>query len=108
VLAEQATKVLDLVGQGWQVPVRGCPLLLAGSLLAEQLLFSVAQRCRVLEVLGVDGGLFVVADLRDLLVEVAHVRFGTHAILQGPNARLDQVQPVEELRQRAGNSSTGC
>jgi hypothetical protein len=74
-------KVLDLVGQGWKVPVRGCPLLLTGGLLDEQLPFPVAQRCRVLEILGVDGGLLIAADLRDLLVEDAHVRSCTHAIL---------------------------
>ena len=91
-LAEKTVKVLDLVGQGWQVPDRGCPLLLTGGLLAEQLLFPVAQpaACSKFWASMADS---VAADLRDLLVEDTHVRSCTHAILKGRQARLDQIQP---------------
>jgi hypothetical protein len=54
----------------------------------------------MLQILSVDGGFLVAADLRDLLVEDTHVRSCTHAILKGREARLDQVQPVKELRQQ--------
>src|SRR5260370_32830152 len=62
-LAEQGMKALDflaelaeLLGQGRQVRVRGCPLLLAGGLLSKQPLFPVAQRRGPLVLLGVRGG----------------------------------------------------
>ena len=61
VLTEKITKALDLLGQGWKVRVRGCPLLLTGGPLAEQLPFPVAQPCGGLEVLCVYGGFFVAA-----------------------------------------------
>jgi hypothetical protein len=71
VLAEQAAKARDLIAQGRKVHVRRCPLLLAGVFLVEQLTLFVAQRRGRLEVLGVDGGFLITADLPDLLVQVA-------------------------------------
>src|SRR5262252_4629147 len=63
-LAGQATKLLDLIaellhllGQGRQVRMPGCPLLLAGCFLGEQFLLPVAQRRGPLVVFGVDGGM---------------------------------------------------
>jgi hypothetical protein len=51
VSAEKITESLDLIAQGRE----GCPLLLAGGFVTDQLLFPVAKHRRVLEVLGVDG-----------------------------------------------------
>ena len=88
VLAEQGMKMLDfvaeladLLGKGWQVRVRGSPLLLACGLLREQVLFPVAQRCGPLIVLGVDGGVPVAQYLLDLLIQLARVRPGPGALL---------------------------
>jgi hypothetical protein len=99
-LAEKITKALNLLGQGRQIRVRGCPLLLTGGPLAEQLPFPVAQPCSGLEVLCVYGRFFVPADLRDFLIEVADVRPGADATLEGRQARLHRVDAVEDLRQQ--------
>jgi hypothetical protein len=71
VLAEQgmqplhlAAEAVDLLGQRRQVRVSGQPLVLAGGLVGEQLPFPVSQRRGLLEVLGVDGRLLVLAPQR--------------------------------------------
>ena len=86
-LAEQGMKALDflaelaeLLGQGRQVRVRGCPLLLGRGPLGKQVLFPVAQRRGPLILLGVDGGVPVALHLLDLLIQLAGVRPGPRAL----------------------------
>ncbi len=54
--------------------VAAAPLLLEAQALGEQGLLLVAQGCRLLEVLLLAGELLVLADLGDLLVELAQLR----------------------------------
>ena len=62
-----------------QVDALGAPLpLLAGALL-EQRLLAVAQRGRALELLSLDRGFLLLADLRDLVFELAIVGRRLHA-----------------------------
>src|SRR5215469_15375180 len=92
---EKLSQALDLGAQRRKVYARGGQVLLAGGSLGEQLLLRVAQRGRALEVLGVDGGLLVAADLRERLVEVA--RSGAHAALEGRQAPLDRAEAGNDL-----------
>jgi len=91
--AQQGTQAVDfaaqliaLSGQGRQVRVRGRPLLLAGSLLGQQLLPPVAQQGGLLVLFGVGRGRSLGANLLDLLVQVAGVWPGAHALLDDRQA----------------------
>jgi 1-acyl-sn-glycerol-3-phosphate acyltransferase len=88
VLVQQPSQPLDLaaqplepLGERGKVQLRGGPLLLPRGFLGEQHPLPVAQRRRGLEVLGPGGGLLLAPGVRDLLVEIAHVRPGTDALL---------------------------
>jgi hypothetical protein len=94
--AQQGTQAVDfaaqliaLSGQVRQVRVRGRPLFLAGSLLGQQLLPSVAQQGGLLVGVGVGVGRGRRRSLNaslDLLVLVAGVWPGTHALLDDRQA----------------------
>src|ERR1700685_854192 len=91
VLAEEITKALDLVAQGWKVQARRRPFLLAGGLLVQQSPFPVAQRRRVLEVPRPRGSLFPPAALPVPLVEAPYARPGAHKMLRGRQPRIHRV-----------------
>jgi len=91
-LAQEFTEPLDLIAQGG----KGGPLPLAGGPVVLQLPFPVAQCRRVLEVLGLDGGLPVTADLCDLPVEFPQARSGANPLFKDRQALLDGIDTAEQ------------
>src|ERR1700759_2099746 len=85
---------LDFIAQGWE----GGPLPLTSGPVVQQLPFPVAQCRRVLEVLGLDGGLLVAADPGDLLVDLIQVRPRAGTLLNDRQAPLDSVDAAEKPR----------
>jgi hypothetical protein len=83
---------LLLVDLGDHVHVAGLPLALPLGLLGQHVLLVVAQRRGLLEVLRVDRGLLVAADVGDAGVELTQVGRRGHPPDPHPGARLvDQV-----------------
>ena len=98
---------LLLVDLGQDVHLAGLPLRLAAGALFLQLTLLVAERCRALEVLAVDGGLLAQTHLGDLLVDLADVGRRRHATDAHAAAGLvDQVdglvrqEPVADVAVR--------
>jgi hypothetical protein len=107
-LAEQATKLLDLIGeladlrgQRRQVWMWGWPLLVAGCFLGEQFHFAVPQRRGPSVVFGVVGGTPFAADLPNLLVEVSGVWLNAHPLLDGRQARFDCADAGRDVSSRS-------
>ena len=71
----------EFLGQRRKIQVRGCPFVLTGGLLRGQLPFPVAQRRRILVILGFGGGFPAGAGLLDLTVQLGHVWPSTHPML---------------------------
>ena len=93
-----------LIDDGVARDVTRTPLLLEAQALGEKGLLLVAQRCGLLEVLLLGGELLVLADLRDLLVELAQLRRGrqdrqaqTRAGLVDQVDRLVGQEPVGDV-----------
>ena len=81
--------LVDLVEQ---VDALGLDLDLELFLLGEQLLLLVAQRAGLLEVLGLDGGLLVLDDLGDLVLDLLVVGRRLHALdAQAGAGLVDEV-----------------
>jgi 3',5'-nucleoside bisphosphate phosphatase len=102
--AEQVPQPADLLadrvkplGQGGKVGVRGGPLRVARGFLGAQLPFPVAQGSRVLVILGPGGRFFTAPRLLDLPFEVADLRPGTHALLDGGQLGNDEPDAFADL-----------
>ena len=81
-----------LVHLGDDVEIAGFPFLLALRFGCDEFLLFVAQASGLLEVLGVDGGLFIAAHIGDPVVELPQVRRGGHpADAQAGAGLVDEV-----------------
>src|SRR5260370_5257526 len=107
VLTEQGAEPLGLggellasLGQIRQRRVRGGSLLLPRGLGGQQFLLLVTQRRGQLKFLDIDGLLPLATHLVDLLVQVAGVRPGAHALLDGCQPPLDLLQASLHSRQQ--------
>src|SRR4029453_8221686 len=89
---------LLLVHLGQDVHLSGLPLALPPLPLLAQLVLLVAKRRGAPEVLGVDGPFLTQAGLRDLLVDLANVRWRGHP--SDPHAGAGLVYEVDGLVRR--------